>query len=162
MSIGSTFARLVLKNAAQRTGQFFKLMSGARVMIIFDRSIARSIGRSIARSLGRSVARSLDRSIARSLGRSVARSLGLDYPAQPGLFLLVTRPGFYYPARILNNPKYSNLQFFVEAEILQIVLQFKTVEIYSFKTVDFTSQGIQDFKFEYKRLACRVFTEASG
>ena len=49
-------------------------------MIIFDRSVARSLGRAVAESLGRSFARSLARSIARSvarsLGCSIARSLG--------------------------------------------------------------------------------------
>ena len=77
LSIGTVLERLLLKNAAQqRTSQCVKLRSRARVMIIFDRSVARSLGRSVARSFGRSVARSLARSLGHSLGRLVARSLG--------------------------------------------------------------------------------------
>ena len=50
LSIGSVLDFLVLKNAAQRTSQRLEWTSGARVMIIFGRSITRSYDRSIARS----------------------------------------------------------------------------------------------------------------
>ena len=46
LSIETTLERLVLRNAAQRTSQHVKRTSGARVMIIFGRSIARSRARS--------------------------------------------------------------------------------------------------------------------
>ena len=42
---------LVLKNAVECTSQRLKWTSGARVMIFFGRSVARSLGRSVARSL---------------------------------------------------------------------------------------------------------------
>ena len=75
MSIGSVLERLVLKNAAQRTSQRLNWTSGARVTIIFGRSVARSLDRSIARSIARSLGRLIARSIARWLDRLVARSL---------------------------------------------------------------------------------------
>ena len=67
---------LVLKKGAQRTSQRVKWTSGSRVMIIFDRSVARSLGRSGARSLGRSIAGSLDRSLDRSMDRSLESHTG--------------------------------------------------------------------------------------
>ena len=56
LSIGSVLERLVLKNAAECTSQGLKWTSGPRVMIIFGRSVARSLDRSIAGSLARSIA----------------------------------------------------------------------------------------------------------
>ena len=82
LSIGSMPERLVLKNFVECTRQRLKWTSGARVMIIFGRAIARVdrsgrwLGRSVARLVAWSLARPLDRSLDRSLGRSVARSLG--------------------------------------------------------------------------------------
>ena len=121
LSIRSMLELLVLKKYAECISQHRKWTSGARVMIIFGRSVARSLshlvtqslgrldarslGRSIARSLGRSVARSLDRSVVRSLGRSVwitwpslawfylLPGLVSNYPAQFGLLPSPARPG---------------------------------------------------------------------
>ena len=75
LSIGGVLELLILKNGVECSSQRLKWTSGARVMIIFGRSVARSLGRSVARSLGRSVGRSPGRSVARSLDRSIARSL---------------------------------------------------------------------------------------
>ena len=75
LSFRSMLELLVLKNDAQCTSQRFKWRSGARVVIIFGRSVVRSLGRSLARSLDRSIARSIGRSLDRSLDRSIARSL---------------------------------------------------------------------------------------
>ena len=74
LSIGSVLERPIWKNAAQRTSPCVKWTAGARVVIIFDHSVARSLDRSIARSLDRSIARSIARSLSRSLSRSIARS----------------------------------------------------------------------------------------
>ena len=89
-SIRSMLEHLVLKNAMECTSQRLKRTSGARVMIIFGRSVARSLARSLgrsldgslARSLARSIARSLDRSLAPSLDRSLARSLARSHSNQ--------------------------------------------------------------------------------
>ena len=88
LSIGSVSELLVLKNAAECISKRLKWTSGARIMIIFGRPVARrsslgcSVARSLAlrsitrfRSLGRSAARSVPRSLALSLARSIARSL---------------------------------------------------------------------------------------
>ena len=79
LSSGSVLELTVMKNDAEWISQRRKWTSGARVMIILGRAVARSLGRFVADSLARtltcSIARSHDRSIARSLGRSIARSL---------------------------------------------------------------------------------------
>ena len=71
LSLRSMLERLVLKKYVECTSQRLKWTSGARVMTIFGRSVARSL----ARSLGRSVARSLARSLGCSVARSLAQSL---------------------------------------------------------------------------------------
>ena len=98
LSIGSVLELLVLKNDAECTSQRLKWTSGAQVIIIFGRSVARSLGRSVARSLDRSIAcsiaRSLDRSHARSFDRLVITRhlfLSQDMPRDDKTCLAITR-----------------------------------------------------------------------
>ena len=75
LSIKGMLELLVLKKCVECTSQHLKWTSGARVVVIFDRANARSLGRSLSRSVARLVARSLARSLHGSLGRSLDRSL---------------------------------------------------------------------------------------
>ena len=90
------FRSLRFEKSAECTSRCVKWTSGAQVMIIFGRSVARTLGRSVARSLGRSVARSLDRSIgywlcAKGFGPSPHPPLPFSRSSAPGTNMLWIR-----------------------------------------------------------------------